>query len=75
MYRWKSKNYGPVLLKWLFCRTETVNVNGQDGNGLQLKTSGRFFQVFAHVPQIESVKTDFGYFFFLSVKIHLILFP
>ena len=36
-----------------------------------LKTSGRFFQDFAFVSQIKSVKTDFGLFFF-SPKIHLI---
>ena len=39
-----------------------------------LKTqSGRFFQVFALVSQIKSIKTDFGKLF--SFKIHLILFP
>ena len=29
-----------------------------------LKTSGRFFEVFALESQIKSVKTDFGWFFF-----------
>ena len=31
-----------------------------DGNCLNLKTSGIFFQAFAFVFQIKSVKTDFG---------------
>ena len=58
------KNSAPVLLKWLFCRTETIAkwimclvVYGEVGNGLNLKTSGRSFQVFAHVSEIKSVKT------------------
>ena len=36
-----------------------------------LKTSGRIFQVSALVPQIKSLKTNFGSFFLL--KIHLIV--
>ena len=32
--------------------------NGQDGIGLNLKSSGRFFQVFVLVSQIKSVKTS-----------------
>ena len=64
-YRWKSKNNGPVLLKWLFYRTETVNKcvwlrlarMEMDSN---LKTSGRLFQVFAHASD-KSATTEFGY--------------
>ena len=41
-------------------------VDAQYGNGSNLKTSGRYFQVFALVSQIKLVKSDFGYFFFLS---------
>ena len=72
MYRWKFKNNGPLLLKWLFYRTETINKCvwlqmariEMDSN---FKTSGGCFQVFALVSQIKSVKkTDFSPFFFLS---------
>ena len=41
------------------------------GISFNLKTSGRFFQVFALV-QVKSVKTYFGYSF--SFKMHLIFF-
>ena len=50
VYRWKSKNSGPGLLKWLFFHTKSVNKcvwlrmarMEADSN---LKTSDRFFQV------------------------------
>ena len=48
------------VLNWLFYRIEAVNnvsgCCGHDGNGLNLKTSGRFFQGFTLVSQIKSVK-------------------
>ena len=50
VYRWTFKNNGPVLLKWLFCRIQTVNkcvwlrVATME-MASNLKTSGRFFQV------------------------------
>ena len=61
VYRCKSKSNGPVLLKWLFYRTETVNncvclPMARVEMGSNLKTSGRFFQDFALVSQIKFVK-------------------
>ena len=59
------KNNGPVLLKWDFYHTEPTNKcvwlrmarMEMDSN---LKTSGRFFQVFTRlVSQIKSFKTHF----------------
>ena len=67
VYRWMSINNRPVLLKWLFYRTETINTCAwlrmarMEKMGSNLKTSGRFFHVLhALVSQIKPIKTDFG---------------
>ena len=61
MYRWKSENNGRMMVKWLLYRTETVNNYVWKRQARMeiysnLKTSGRFFQVFA--------RNGFGCFFF-----------
>ena len=65
VYRWNSKNNGPVLLKWIFYLIETVNKRvwlrvARMEVASNLKTSGRHVQCFANVFPIKSVKTDFG---------------
>ena len=56
---------GPALLNCLFYRIGTVNKcvwlrMAMMKMASNLKSSGRFFQVFALVSQIKSVNTDFG---------------
>ena len=58
-----------LLLKLLFYRTESINecVLWQLARvkmESNLKTSGRFFQVFALLSEIKLVKTDLVSFFF-----------
>ena len=78
MNRWKTKNDGPVLLKWLLYRTEAINkcvwlrIARMEITS-NLKTSVRVFQVFALVSQINYVTNDLAVLF--SFKIHLIMFP
>ena len=54
VYHWKSKNSGPGLLKWLFFHTKSVNKcvwlqMAKVETDSNLKTSGRFFEVFARL--------------------------
>ena len=54
VYRWISNNDGPVLLKLLLYRTETITKcvwlrMARMEVSSNSKTSGRFFQVFARV--------------------------
>ena len=77
MYRWKSKNNSPVLLKWLFHRTDGKCDDDDQCGWLQMvrmemdsnfKSSGKIFSSFASavMTRLKSVETGFDYFFFQS---------
>ena len=58
-----SLKHNPLLLKLLFYRTESINEYvlwqlARVEMESNLKTSGRFFQVFALLSEIKLVKTD-----------------
>ena len=69
----KSKNKGPLLIKWLFYRTETINkmclvANGQDRNGLQLEIFWQIFSSFCSCVWDKIGKDYFFYFVSLEVR-------
>jgi len=67
-YLRKPKNNGPVVLKWVFQYMETNKYvwigMARMEMASDLKTSERNFQVSALVPQIKSLKPNFGLFLF-----------
>ena len=62
MNRWKSENNGPVLLKWLLYRIETIDkcvllrparMEMDSTLKTPVKTSGRYFQVISLMVEIK----------------------